>query len=159
MDFFAGDVERITGVQRLRLFHWLKEGFLCPSIQVAQGTGDRNVFSIEDIYQIALLKKLMGNGFHGKTASTFLNIPWESIRNRHIAQKSKNLPGLILCVVRRFVDGKKPDASAWTIVPGQGEDVEKRLIDNIINRFNELRYDEAILINLSKVIDEVDNKV
>jgi len=68
MKYTFGDVERITGVQRLRLHHWMKEGFLIPSGQVARGSGTKNIYTDEDIYKIKLLKKLLEAGIHGKLA-------------------------------------------------------------------------------------------
>jgi DNA-binding transcriptional MerR regulator len=60
--FLTSDVTRITGVKRNRLQVWLDKGWITPSIQKAQGQGTRNIFSLHDLYVIALFKKLVEIG-------------------------------------------------------------------------------------------------
>lgn len=72
-EYFIGDIERITGVRRLRLFHWVKQGYIVPSRSYGQGYGTKNVFSRDDIIKIALLKHLIEQGFHAKLASKLIN--------------------------------------------------------------------------------------
>ncbi len=59
MEFFAADVKRICHVKRNRLQTWLERGFIIPSIQKASGHGTRNIFSISDLYKIALFRHLI----------------------------------------------------------------------------------------------------
>ena len=60
--FYTSDVTRITGVKRNRLQVWLDKGWIIPSIQKAQGQGTRNIFSLHDLYIIALFRKLVEIG-------------------------------------------------------------------------------------------------
>lgn len=156
--FFYSDVERITGVQRLRLHHWMKEGFLIPSGPVAKGHGTKNVYTREDLYKIALLKKLIENGMHGWQAASFVKLSMTATRKAHQLLKAKGLPGLILCVGLRFVSGKMAEVEPWIDIPSEPRDTTNRDTGTEIRRlFNKLKYDQIIAINMEKLIDEVDS--
>ena len=77
--FYTSDVTRITGVKRNRLQVWLDQGWIIPSIQKAQGQGTRNIFSLHDLYVIALFKKLVEIGvprkFVGMCTQAFFEEP------------------------------------------------------------------------------------
>jgi len=71
--FEASDIEKITGINRPRLQQWLEKGFIIPSIQVASGPGTRNIYSIEDVYKIAGIKKIIEFGFTREKAAHLVN--------------------------------------------------------------------------------------
>ena len=73
MEFLAADIEKITGVKRNRLQQWLERGYITPSIQVASGQGTRNIWSRNDLYTIALFKKIIESGLSRKVVSDFLS--------------------------------------------------------------------------------------
>lgn len=148
MEFFAGDVERITGVQRLRLHHWLKEGFLSPSVQIAQGGGDRNIYSREDLYKIALMKRLLESGVHGKIAKSLLNWNFEDLRTMHL-QAKKEAKQMALSVARALDNSKPPEVII---------SIHKQfpILEDRVYEFFKLGYDIMLIINMSRVIDEVD---
>lgn len=60
--YLMADVERITGIKRVRLNVWLEKGWIVPSVQKAQGSGTRNIFSRSDLYLIALFKNFVESG-------------------------------------------------------------------------------------------------
>jgi len=70
--FLAQDIEKITGVKRNRLEQWIKWGFIKPSIQVARGHGSRNIWSRNDLYNIAIFKKVTESGLSRKIVADFL---------------------------------------------------------------------------------------
>ena len=73
MKFLAKDVEKITGVRRNRLEQWLSRGFISPSIQEAEGPGTRNVWSRNDLYTIAIFKKVTESGLSREIVSDLLS--------------------------------------------------------------------------------------
>lgn len=159
MEYFAGDVERITGVQRLRLHHWMKEGFLVPSGQIARGHGTKNIYTREDLYKIALLKKLIESGIHGWAAQALLGYDLRLLWGIHKG-RLENLPPLQLCILRRFSADKGVEVMALDNIGEfcQGE-VKEPLSTQISWLFGKENYDDAIVINLSKLIDEVDSHI
>jgi DNA-binding transcriptional MerR regulator len=73
MEFYTSDVTRITGVKRNTLQQWMDRHFIKPSIQEAEGSGSRNIFSEVDIHKIILFKKLIEAGLARKVASQCIN--------------------------------------------------------------------------------------
>lgn len=163
MRFSTNDVQRKTGVKRHRLHTWVLTGLFTPSAfsKVAGGHGIVSEYSRGDLYRIALLRKLIENGIHGTTASAVINGPnFESFYDLHIQEKKAKNPGLILCVGRRFSNGKESALNIWIETPGsfslRGDGAQ--LQNQVIKLFNDRRYDDVMLLNLSKLIDEVDER-
>lgn len=67
--FEAADIEKITGINRPRLQQWLEKGFIAPSLQAASGPGTRNIYSIQDVYKIAGIKKIIEFGLTREKAA------------------------------------------------------------------------------------------
>lgn len=68
--YLAKDVFEITGVKRNRLHVWIERGFISPSIQRANGTGTRNIWSKKDIKKIKKFRKLVELGYSRRLAAT-----------------------------------------------------------------------------------------
>lgn len=73
MSFHASDITKIAGVKRTRLQQWLERGYIVPSIRVAEGSGDRNIYSYVDLYNIAIFKKVSEMGFSRKVVADMLS--------------------------------------------------------------------------------------
>ena len=160
MIFYADDVKRITGVERLRLHNWMKAGFITPSGQVAKGHGTKNEYTIEDIYKITLLKKLIENGMHGSSAALFVNTCTETTWKLQNALKKKELPGLILCMGYQFVKGNDAHVETWIDVSSEVRDKWNRETGIEIRRlFTELNYDQVIVLNIGKLVDDVNSRI
>ena len=71
MAFLSGDVQKIIGIKKDRLQQWLKARFVVPSINEADGPGDRNLWSKEDLYSIAIFKQITEAGWSRKVAAKF----------------------------------------------------------------------------------------
>ena len=155
MDYYYADVERITGVSRLRLHHWIKERFLSPHL-FAQGHGTKNIYTRGDIYGIALFKRLIESGMHGRIAAVAMHHSFELVREEHQRQKSENGPGVMLCIATHFSDGKEAGVSS-EVLDDLWDRNRPSLSERISTYFNEDKYDQVILINLSKLFDEIDS--
>ena len=64
--FTTFDISKILDLKIDLQKDWMKRGYIEPSIQKATGQGTKNLFSIEDIYLIALFQHLVELGFAGK---------------------------------------------------------------------------------------------
>jgi len=69
-DFFASDMERVTGVKRTRWQQWRDRHWVYkPSVQVAEGHGTRNIWNHLDLYDITLFRKILEMGLPRKWAA------------------------------------------------------------------------------------------
>ena len=62
-EYLAAEVCKITDLNQNQLTAWLTRGFIKPSVP-ADGSGTRNIFSVEDIFRIELFKQLKSSGFN-----------------------------------------------------------------------------------------------
>lgn len=67
--FTTFEITKILGLKIDRQKDWLTRGFIEPSIQKATGQGSKNIFSLEDLYLIALFQHLVHKGFSRKAAA------------------------------------------------------------------------------------------
>jgi len=74
-EFLLSDVMEIIGIKKTSLENWIGFGYVGPSIQKATGTGSRNIFSLEDLCEIGLFKRLVDRGFSREEAAKFANAP------------------------------------------------------------------------------------
>ncbi|MFC1895330.1 hypothetical protein ACFL0Q_01520 [Thermodesulfobacteriota bacterium] len=51
------------GIGLPRVKDWLERGFIKPSAQVAEGKGNKNLFTVNDLYLIKLFSILVASGF------------------------------------------------------------------------------------------------
>lgn len=67
-EFSTFDVMKILGIKRERLREWANQGFIQPT-SPAEGQGTKAVFTILDIYKIAVFKRLVEAGINRRIAS------------------------------------------------------------------------------------------
>lgn len=166
MHFSTNDMQRKTGVKRHRLHNWILTKTFLPSeaSRVAGGHGIDSEYSQTDLYRIALLRKLIENGFHATTAALVVNGTdfknLHGLHDLHIQEKKAENPGLILCLGRRFKNGEEANMDVWVETPGYRHLHGKgaQLQEKVIKLFNQRQYDDVYLINLSKLIEEVDGR-
>jgi hypothetical protein len=70
-EFSTFDVIKLLGVKRERLREWMNQGFIMPTIP-ASGIGSKAIFSILDIYKIAVFKILVDAGMNRRKASIWI---------------------------------------------------------------------------------------
>ena len=63
---------KVIGVTRARLQQWVERGYVGPSIQKASGQGVKNLYSVGDLYKIAIFKHLIEFGFSRDRAESIL---------------------------------------------------------------------------------------
>lgn len=149
MEFYIRHVTKITGVKRLRLHQWIERGYIKPSIQHGQKSGTPNLFSKEDLYRIELFKRLVGNGFSRELASSFVTFfthkdPFTLAENVF----STDIQYLWLIFFRENGIIKNVE----TIVQGINE-------KSLIAEFQDPNVDDIFLINIAKIMKEVDEKI
>ena len=74
------DILRILDIKKQRLRHWTSK-YVQPDIQVSSGSGVKSIFSIYQVYQISLFKKLIELGLNrwisGQFAQNIDHTQWE----------------------------------------------------------------------------------
>jgi len=90
--FRTSEVSRVVGASYGRLVYWDKTGLVKPSVRAASGKGSRRLYSIEDIFELKILMKLLDS-----------SLPLQRIRSsfRFIRGQSKALSSLVV-----LTDGK-----------------------------------------------------
>jgi hypothetical protein len=78
--FTTFDISKILDLKIDLQKDWRKRDYIEPSIQKATGQGTKNLFSIEDIYLIALFQHLIELGFAREVAAGRI----KSIKNVHV---------------------------------------------------------------------------
>jgi len=92
VSFRASEVAHVVGATYNQLVYWDKTGLVSPSLRAASGRGSRRLYSVEDIFELKILMKLLDS-----------SLPLQRIRSsfRFIRGQSKNLASFVV-----FTDGK-----------------------------------------------------
>lgn len=92
ISFRISEVARVVGATQSQLAYWDKTGLVNPSIRSASGRGSRRLYSVEDIFELKILMKLLDS-----------SVPLQRIRSsfRFIRGKSRAPASLVV-----FTDGK-----------------------------------------------------
>jgi len=92
ISFRTSEVSRVVGATYSQLVYWDKTGLVSPSLRAASGRGSRRLYSIEDIFELKVLMKLLDS-----------SVPLQRIRSsfRFIRGQSKALSSFVV-----FTDGK-----------------------------------------------------
>lgn len=90
--FRIGEVARVVGATRNQLAYWDKTGLVSPSIRGARGRGSRRLYSVDDIFELKILVKLLES-----------SLPLQRIRSSFsfIRDQSRSLSSFVV-----FTDGK-----------------------------------------------------
>lgn len=150
-EYQAKHVEAVTGVKRLRLNQWMEKGYFSPSIYKASQTGERNLYSLDDLYYITLFKKLVESGLSRSMTAVQITGFKQEINFKSVKEFLKNKDTVIyLLVARRFDD----DDAIISLGGGDCaflQDQTKKYFDD--------GYDQVCAINIGKIITEVDSKL
>ena len=92
VSFRTSEVSRVVGASYGQLVYWDRTGLVKPSVRAASGKGSRRLYSIEDIFELKILMKLLDS-----------SLPLQRIRSsfRFIRCQSKALSSLVV-----LTDGK-----------------------------------------------------
>jgi len=151
MKFFAKDIEKITSVKRNRLQAWIEKGFVSPSILEAEGHGTRNIWSIIDLYNIAVFKKLTESGLSRTLVAEFIALG-------AIAPDLMDFELADIDMIAYVKIGKKVEAHP---VLGRILNLEKafaRISHTGVDIFPVSDFDFVFLLNFQKIKHGVDEK-
>ena len=59
ISFHASEVAHVVGATYSQLVYWDKTGLVRPSLRAASGKGSRRLYSVEDIFELKILMKLL----------------------------------------------------------------------------------------------------
>ena len=92
ISFRISEVSRVVGATHSQLAYWDKTGLVSPSLRAASGRGSRRLYSVEDIFELKVLMKLLDS-----------SLPLQRIRSsfRFIRSQSKALASFVV-----LTDGK-----------------------------------------------------
>ena len=92
VSFRTSEVSHVVGATYNQLVYWDKTGLVSPSLRAASGRGSRRLYSIEDIFELKVLMKLLDS-----------SLPLQRIRSsfRFIRGQSKTLSSFVV-----LTDGK-----------------------------------------------------
>jgi DNA-binding transcriptional MerR regulator len=92
ISFRTSEVSHVVGATYNQLVYWDKTGLVSPSLRAASGRGSRRLYSVEDIFELKILMKLLDS-----------SLPLQRIRSsfRFIRGQSKTLASFVV-----LTDGK-----------------------------------------------------
>jgi len=70
-EFSTFDLIKVLKIPRERLREWMKRDYVRPS-RKAEGQGDKASFTLEDVYSVALFRRLVDFGFSRNLAGEFV---------------------------------------------------------------------------------------
>lgn len=71
-EYYLKDITRVLGIKRTALQQWLDRGYLAPSRGRADGHGSRNIWNRDDLFDLAVFKDLLAQGFSREEASSLI---------------------------------------------------------------------------------------
>lgn len=83
--FSTFDVIKIFDMKRERLREWMNHGFITPTMP-AEGVGTKAAFTLLDVYQVGVFKKLVDAGVNRSIASLWVDVN-DSFHNLQLANK------------------------------------------------------------------------
>ena len=165
-------------IPRERLKDWMEKGFVKPSIQQARGKGTKALFSLLDVYSLALFKHLIEEcHFSRDAASQFsalwleyiYNFPYEEgkeVSDRTIADLLSNE---LIFISKREADlsklsdeenQEKKDESTIFYRPfsfhGRNEDFVKALTNHLKPLVEQNRWEDIHIVNFKRIREKVD---
>jgi DNA-binding transcriptional MerR regulator len=92
VSFRTSEVSHVVGATYSQLVYWDKTGLVSPSLRAASGKGSRRLYSVEDIFELKILMKLLDS-----------SLPLQRIRSsfRFIRGQSRTLSSFVV-----LTDGK-----------------------------------------------------
>ena len=91
MEFFSGEVEKVCDIKRNRFQAWKENGWITPSVQIAEGYGSKNIFDEYDLISILIFKKFVESGVSRKSMANLAESIHTTMRGGLWGQKKKGL--------------------------------------------------------------------
>lgn len=143
LEFKAKEVTEITGVSRERLQQWLTREYIVPSIQIADGAGTRNIYSVADLCTIEVFKKLVESGWSRELVGKFM------LKGAISDEVLDKIPAYILYMRRQ----NEMDAALITSEDGVINLAEKAKDLDLVG------FDDCYILNFRKIHNKVLNEV
>jgi len=154
------DVARILNIKRGRLREWLSEGFIEPSIEIAEGQGTRNRFSKEDIYGIKLFNMLIQTSVSRETASRYVKQLTKGLKKIQMSLTQMNLFAYLIYLDE---DGEFDFGKWWAmgegyvlIADGLTGVVSLEIDGKIDDQNKDIHFDYVTIIDFRKIMNAVD---
>ena len=122
--FNGNEIRKIIEVKRWELEKWISEGYLVPSSFENSDCGKRYMWNRNDIYELALFKKLVDFGLNLITAHEFLEaFPNEEIQTLSLAEDNdgSNL------IINPNLISKKYQVFMWIDVAKIKNEIDERI--------------------------------
>lgn len=104
---------KALNIPRERLKGWMEKGFVKPSLRQAQGKGTKALFSLLDVYSLALFKHLIEECHFSRDAASHFSSMWlEYIYNFPLEQVNKISDRTISDLLSNeliFISSRKPE--------------------------------------------------
>ena len=145
-EFQMMDVEKICELKRTRLQTWMERGWIVPSIQKATGHGTRNIWNRQDLYNIAIFKKITESGWSREVAGDFLVSGVLFFHER--------VDDIKFIVYMRHENSVRAAALTYN----EGDDI-KIDIEHLQDNLDMKEFDDMYVINFVKLRTYIDEKI
>lgn len=123
-EYTTFDIIKKLNIPRERLRQWMVRGYIEPSIRKADGVRIKALFSREDVYKIALFKKLIELGFNRQRASRFIKSFWSDQVHSPVGKE----PYILIRVGALFKRKQLPkDLEEWDVSDAVKDGIKYRL--------------------------------
>jgi len=75
VSFRTSEVSHVVGATYSQLVYWDKTGLVKPSVKPASGRGSRRLYSIEDIFELKILVKLLDSSLPLQRTADTVELP------------------------------------------------------------------------------------
>lgn len=123
VSFRISEVGRLVGATQAQLEYWDKTGLVSPSVRRASGRGSRRLYSVEDIFELKILMKLLAS-----------SMPLQRIRSsfRFIRGQSRALSSLVVFTDKKTVYVYE-DYDVLVDTLGKGQTVLRIAVQDLIS--------------------------
>ena len=169
---------KALNIPRERLKDWMEKGFVKPSLQQARGKGTKSLFSLLDVYALALFKHLIEECHFSRDAASNLsalwleyiyNFPYEQgkeISNRAISDLlsnelifiSKRVPDVIKLSDEENQEKKGESTVSYSPFSfhGKNEDFIKALTNHLKPFVEKNTWKDIHIVNFKRIRGKVD---
>jgi len=150
LEFTTTQVLRIFDLNRNGFKDWLARGYIKPSLNVSRRQGEKNLFSLEDLYLIAIFKKMLTLGFSRVEAGRLI----EDLRKR---PKWADMKKYTYVIYKSWLkDGTVMKSSTLVWSETQRSNIEKRIFSD--EKMGEPP-DFVGILDMRKIVQHVDSMI
>lgn len=91
--YTTAETANVSGFTSRQLGYWAKQGIIVPSIQQANGSGTRRLYSFDDFLQLRFIRQLMHHGWSLRKIREAITILRNIMDDPHILQKATLVHG------------------------------------------------------------------